>query len=83
MVRNVLHVQIAYKLSAHKGNELHLSLSSLAGNLSCVKAWRKHGSKSKIMRRLTSMMDEHYPGGSYLWNAARDRALRGQMCSEV
>ncbi|CAE7756087.1 SFH12 [Symbiodinium sp. CCMP2456] len=27
-----------------------------------LNAWRKHGSKSKIMRRLTSMMDEHYPG---------------------
>ncbi|CAE7239168.1 SFH8 [Symbiodinium natans] len=27
-----------------------------------LNAWRKHGSKTKIMRRLTGMMDEHYPG---------------------
>ncbi|CAE7654972.1 unnamed protein product [Symbiodinium pilosum] len=27
-----------------------------------LNAWRKHGNKSKVMRRVTGMMDEHYPG---------------------
>jgi len=27
-----------------------------------LNVWRKHGNKTKVMRRVTGMMDEHYPG---------------------